>query len=127
MLRVDPALFHYFRAGRAQAELMQTDDFPVEPDVLIPNLSDPGFDRDAFAAFVRQDFFTVFLRLAIKTFEARQRNHPYAIAQLSRRRERVLQFAPARHDNQVEFPFFLLRNVTATEDSFATQVYVDVV
>jgi len=95
MLRVDPALFHYFRTGRAQAELMQTDDFPVESDVLIPNLSHSGFYRDAFAAFVRQNFFTVFLRLAIKTFEARQRNHSYAIAQLSRGRERVLQFAPA--------------------------------
>src|SRR5436190_23300697 len=127
MLRVDPALFHYFRAGGAQAELIQTDDFPVQPDVLIPNLSDPGFDRDAFPALIRQNFFAVFFRLTIKAFEARQRNHSYAIAELSRRRDAMLQFASARHDNQVEFPFFLLRNVTATEDSVATQVYVDIV
>src|SRR5438094_7948571 len=108
MLRVDPALFHYFRAGRAQAELMQTDDFPVEPDVLIPNLSDPGFDRDAFATVVRQHFFPVFLRLAINTFDARQRNHPYAIDQLARRRERALEFPPARPGHPDESPLFLV-------------------
>jgi hypothetical protein len=94
---------------------------------LIPNLSHSGFDRDAFPTFVRENFFTVFLRLAIKTFEARQRNHSYAITQLFRRCERMLQFASARHDDQIEFAFLFPGNVTTTKHSFATQIYVDIV
>ena len=119
MLRVDPALFHHLRAGRAQAELMEPDYLSIEADVLIPNLGHSSFNRDASTAFVRQNFFTVFLRLAIKTFEARHGDNARAVSELSRCRERVLQFASARHDNQIEFRFLFPGNVTATKHSFA--------
>ena len=84
MLRVDSALFHYFGAGRAQAELMEPDYLSIEADVLIPNLGDTGFNRDASAAFVRQNFFTVFLWLAIKAFKARQGDNAHAVPELLR-------------------------------------------
>src|SRR5437762_13175048 len=102
MLRVNPALFHHFRAGRAQAELMEPDHLSIQTDVLIPNLSHSGFNRDASSAFVRQNFFTVFLRLAIKTFEARHGDDARAVSELLRRSKRMLQFAPAGQDDQVE-------------------------
>src|SRR5262249_8206299 len=61
VLRVNTTFLHYFRAWRAHAELVQPDDFSVETDIFVPNLSHPGFDRDTFTAFVRQHFFPVFL------------------------------------------------------------------
>ena len=93
-------------AGRAQAEAMQSDDFSVEADVLIPNLGHAGLDRNASATFVRQNFFAIFFRLAIEPFEAGHRNDAHAVAQFLRRRERVLQFAPARQNNEIEFSRF---------------------
>ena len=47
MLRVNSEFLHYFRAGRAQAETVQADHFPVEANVLIPNFGDAGFDGEA--------------------------------------------------------------------------------
>jgi len=127
MLRVNPALFHHFRAGRAQAELMEPDHLSIQTDVLIPNLSHSGFNRDASTAFVRQNFITVFLRLTIKTVEARHRNHSYTITRPFRLGARMLQFAPARHDNQIQFRFLFPGNVSATQDSFAAQFHIDIV
>ena len=90
VLGVDPALFHHFRTGCAQPELMEPNHFPIETNILIPNLSDSGVDRDPFPAFVRQDLFTVFLRLPIETFEARHGDDARAVSELLRRREREL-------------------------------------
>jgi hypothetical protein len=80
MLRVDPALFHHLRAGRAQAELMKPDYLSIEADVLIPNLGHSSFNRDASTAFIREDLFAVLLRLTVETLEARHRNYAHAIA-----------------------------------------------
>src|SRR5438552_9387409 len=57
VLRVDAALLHHFGTRCAQAEFVQPDHFPVETDVLIPNLGHASFDRDASAACVRQNLF----------------------------------------------------------------------
>ena len=127
MLRVDAELFHYLGARRAQAEPMQPDHLSIEADVLIPNLSHPGFNCDTFTTFVRQSLVPVFLRLAVKTFEARHGDNSYAVAELLRRRDSELQFAPAGHDDQVEFPFLLSRNVTTSQYAFATLFHVDIV
>jgi len=48
MLRVNSEFLHHFRAGCAQAEAVQADDFSVEANVLIPNFGDAGFDRNTF-------------------------------------------------------------------------------
>src|SRR5207248_449237 len=127
VLCVDAAFFHDFGPGGAQTELVQSDDFSVETDIFVPNLRYAGFDRDAFTAFVRQHFFTVFLRLAVESFKTRHGNNADAVAQLFRRGERMLQFASTRKDNQFEFAGFLFRDVTAAQHSFTTQIYIDIV
>jgi hypothetical protein len=53
MLRVDSKFFHHFRSRRAQTKTVQSDNFSVEPDVLIPNLRHTRLNRDASAAFFR--------------------------------------------------------------------------
>ena len=106
---------------------VQSDDFSVETDIFVPNLGHASFDRDAFAAFVRQNFFAVFLRLAVESFKARHGNDAGAVAQFFRRGERMLQFAPARKDNQIEFAGFLFRDITAAQHAFTTQIYIDLV
>src|SRR5947208_12227047 len=85
VLRVDAALFHNFRTRRTQSEFVQADHFAIKTDVLIPNLAHAGFDCDASAAFVRQDFFAIFFRLAIESFKTRHGNDANAVAELSRR------------------------------------------
>jgi hypothetical protein len=60
VLSVDATFFHHFGPGCAQTEVVQSDDFSVETDIFVPNLRHAGFDRDAFTAFVRQNFFAVF-------------------------------------------------------------------
>src|SRR5438094_2006892 len=82
VLGIDAAFFHHFRAGRTQAELMQPDDFAVEADILIPNLGNAGFYRDAFTARFWKHFLAIFLRFAIETLEARHRDDAHAIAKL---------------------------------------------
>ena len=90
MLRIDAEFLHHFRAGRAQAEAVQTDHFPIEADVLIPDVGHPGFDRDAFATFVRQDLFPIFSRFAIETFRAWHGNYACPSAKFFRRGQRML-------------------------------------
>ena len=85
VLGVDATFLHHFRARCAHAEVVQSDDFSVETDVFVPNLRHASFDRDAFTAFVRQHFFSVFLRLAVKSFKARHGNDAGAVAQFFRR------------------------------------------
>ena len=53
MLRVDSKFFHHFRSRRAQTKTVQSDNFSIEPDVLIPNLWHTRLNRDASAAFCR--------------------------------------------------------------------------
>ena len=88
MLRVDSKFFHHFRSRRAQAEAVQADHLSVETDILIPDIGDAGFDRDAFATLIRQDFFAIFVRFAVETFRCmaskqRARSSPSSLAAAS--------------------------------------------
>src|SRR6266567_947427 len=106
---------------------MQTDDFSIQTDVLIPNLRNARFDSNAATARFRENLFTIFFRFASESLEARHRNNTHAIAQFFCGRECVLQLAPARHDDEIEFPFFFFGNVTAAQYSFTTQVRINVI
>src|SRR6266496_3837362 len=108
-------------------EHVPCDDFPIEADVLVPNIRHAGFDGDTFTAAVRQNFFAVFCRLAVEPFEARHRNTAHAVAELLRGCQRVLQFASAREDDQIKFSALSLCDVTATQHSFAPQIWINVV
>src|SRR5205814_9924970 len=66
---VYPEFFHHLIAGRAHPEAAQADDFSIETDVLIPDLGNAGFDRNATAAGHWQNFFTIFDRLPVESFE----------------------------------------------------------
>src|SRR5436309_14980267 len=106
---------------------MQPDDFPIEADVLVPNIRYAGFDRDTVTTFIRQNFPAVFCRLAVEPLEARHRNNAYAVAELFRGCQRVLQFASAREDDQIKFSALFLCDVTATQHSFAPQFWINIV
>ena len=99
-----PRSFITSSAGRAHAEVVQSDDFSVETNIFVPNLGDASFDRDAFAAFVRQHFFAVFLWLAVGKPLLKQGMETTRTPAPSffRCGERMLQFAAAGEDNQVE-------------------------
>src|SRR5206468_7638238 len=84
VLRVNAAFLHHFGPWCAQTEVVQSDDFSLETDIFVPNLRHASFDRDAFTAFVRQYFFSVFLRLAVESFKARHGNDADDVAQLFR-------------------------------------------
>ena len=105
----------------------KVDDFSIESDILVPNLGHAGFDRDPFAAFVRQHVFTVFLRLAIESFKTRHGNDANAVAELFCRSKRVLQFAPTRKDDQIKFSALFFSDVTAAQRSVATQLWINLV
>ena len=45
MLRVNSEFLHYFRSGCAETETVQSDYFPVEADVLIPNFRHACLNR----------------------------------------------------------------------------------
>ena len=70
MFGVDAEFFHHFGAGRAQSEAMETDDFSVQTDVLIPSIGNAGFDGDPFTTGSRKNFFAILFRFAIETLEA---------------------------------------------------------
>src|SRR5437899_1908324 len=106
---------------------MQPDHFSIETDILMPDVWDAGFDGHAFATRFRQNLFTIFFRFTVKALEARHRNNPDTVAEFFRGSEGVLQFAPTRHDDEVEFSLFLFRNVTATQNPFATRAKIDIV
>ena len=67
---VDSELFHDLVAGRAHAEAMKANDFSVETDVLIPNVGDARFDRNAATTRRWKNFFTIFSGLSFEAFEA---------------------------------------------------------
>src|SRR5215831_2956340 len=69
MLRVDAAFFHHFCARRAHAEVVESNDFSVEPNIFVPNLGHPSLDRDPFPAFVRQNLIAILRRLAVKSLK----------------------------------------------------------
>jgi hypothetical protein len=50
VFRVDPEFLHYFCARAAHAKTMQSNHFPIEADVLIPELRNACFNRDTFPA-----------------------------------------------------------------------------
>src|SRR5438128_6351061 len=111
MLGVDAALLHDFGARRAQAELMQTDYLSVQSHVLIPNLWNARFDGDTAPARFRQDFFAIFFRFALEAFKTWHRDDTHPIPQLLGRRHSMLQFAAARHDDQIEITLFFFCDV----------------
>src|SRR5207245_10642248 len=59
--------------------------------------------------------------------KTRHRHYTHAVAKLFRRSERMLQLATARHNDQIEFAVFLLRDITASRDAFASRLNVDIV
>src|SRR5437764_8971426 len=120
MLRVDSKFLHHFRPGRAQTETMQPDYFSIEADILIPNLWHTRLDRDTFATFFRQNFFAIFFRFAIESFHAWHRNDTRSRTQFFRGSERVLQFASARQDDQIQRGALLFRDVTTAPYSFSS-------
>src|SRR5207248_7895336 len=127
VLRINSKFFHHFRSRRAQTETMQPDYFSVEADVLIPDLRHTRLNRDTLATFRRQNFLAIFFRFAIEPFHAWHRDDTRTRAQFFRGGERVLQFASARQNDQVERRAFLFRDVTTARHSFATQLDIDII
>src|SRR2546430_1790116 len=95
---------------------MESDNFPIEADVLVPNIRHAGFDGDTFTAVVRQNFPAVFCRLAIEYFKTRHRNNAYVVAELFCCCQRVLQFASTRKNNQIKLTALFFRSEEHTSE-----------
>src|SRR4051812_9284861 len=118
MLRIDAEFLHHLIAGRTEAEAMQADDFAVEAHVAKPGVRHAGFNRNAPSALVGQNFLSIGLGLPLETLEARHGNDAHAVAELFRRRKRVLRFASTGKDDHVELSAFTFRDVTAAHHTF---------
>src|SRR5262249_50158660 len=98
----DAELLHDGRARRREAEAIDADDGSVEAHVARPGRGHRRLYPDALAARARQPLLAVGGRLAIEAREARHADDARPGPERLRRRERVLQLAARREQDELE-------------------------